>query len=1693
MKLQILTIWTFLCLSMLLAGSSLSAQSPGANIFVSSNLQNQISYFNIQNDVPDRINLAPIAADADGIYYDQAADVLYQLNRTDNVINAYSSVSSSLTLTATSSSDFANGREIAVVGNKLVVAQDASPANGDQNRLLVYTISPTMITLDKIYDVSINLWGIHADGNTLYAVVDNSSMVATFNDFFSQPAGALAPSSTVSVDGLVRTHGITYDPIDDIMILTDIGDPTNATDGFLIVVRDFATASADGSISAAEQFRAGGPVSQLGNPVDVAFDKAQNRVYVAERASEGGKFLCFKLPNANGSIVPRYSAPMAGASAVNLGGAPTGEICGFVDGGNVSLATGGTTTTIFIDGEDDFISFNSTADAVAGGFSFTYVVTDDAGMILGIPPGNTVNFEPAGTGACNVYGLSYTGNLNIMMGDDLFSGAPLSDDCFELSGNNIVVNRITPTTPDTRFFVSSNNQMAIGSFGILADNAVTMSMFANEDVDADGIHYDADADVLYQLNRTSNVINAYSNASTNPTLTATSTSDFINGREIAVVDGKLVVAQDANPANGEQNRFIIYDVSPTAITLDKIYDAAINLWGIHANGGNLFAIVDNSNQVAVFNNFFNQPAGNISPSMTISVEGLDRTHGITYDAADDLMILTDIGDALSATDGALVVIKDFMTAGNDSNISASEQIRVGGASSQLGNPVDVAYDKAQNRIYVAERANGGGKVLGFKFPRFSGGIAPSYVKLFAGASAITLPGEEVGLCDFVTGQTLGLAAGGTTTTITIDGEDDFISFESDYNTADGYFFTYVVTDDMGIILGIPPAGTVNFEPAGTGACNVYGVSYSGILNIMVGDDLFAAGAMLSDDCFALSTNNLTVNRISPEVPSASFFVSSNSQMAIGAFDVLSNNTVTMTMFANAADDADGIYYDDNADVIYQLNRTDNVINAYSNASSANPALTATSTSDFINGREIAVVDGKLVVAQDANPANGNQNRFVVYDVSPTAITLDKIYDASINLWGIHANGGNLFAIVDNSSQVAVFNNFFNQPAGAIAPSMTVAVDGLIRTHGLTYDAEDDVMILTDIGNPASATDGALIVVKDFMTAGADGTISTSEQIRVGGASSQLGNPVDVAYDEVNNTIYVAERASGNGKVLGFKFPRLSGGIAPFYSKLFFGASAIHLPSANEVGICDFVQGQTLGLDIGGTTTTIIIDGDADFISFNSDYDAADGYSFTYVVTDDMGMILGIPPGNMVDFDPAGVGACNVYGLSYTGNLNIMMGDDLFAAGAMLSDDCFALSDNNLTVNRVAPQMGQNLFYVSSNTQMNIGGFSVLGDNSLAMTMFQNEAEDADGIFYDQVNDVIYQLNRTDNVINAFSNVSTNPTLTATSTSDFINGREITVADGKLVVAQDASPANGDQNRFIIYDISPTSITLDKIYDTGFNLWGIHADAGKLYAIVDNSNQIAVYDDFFNEPAGTILSDLIANVDGIVRTHGITYDAARDIMILTDIGDPMSPTDGALVVIKKFSLAAIDSQVSADEQIRVEGPNSQLGNPVDVAYDRELNRIFVAERANGGGKILGFKFPGASSSIVPLYSKAFAGASAIHLAGVVSSTNSIVDDGTSTPADIRSEKASLDNTNITIGKIFPVPANDLLNVEITSAETQNTLIQIFDVTGVLKFTQPVTLVEGNNTVTLNLIDLNVGVHFVRIPGVIFNGNFIKNAR
>ncbi len=343
--------------------------------------------------------------------------------------------------------------------------------------------------------------------------------------------------------------------------------------------------------------------------------------------------------------------------------------------------------------------------------------------------------------------LTYT--TGVEANDKAFSGsfpylAQPHDGTGACSGEIVLPMDNLISDPSTKVFVSSNNSGVVATYGFDDAGNMSASTFAAAGVDADGVHYDEQADVLYQLNRSDNVINAYSNVQSSlssggtPTLTATSTSDFSNGREIAVLGDKLVVAQDAADSNGQQNSFIIYTISPTAITLDRIVTTDINLWGMTFNGTTLMAIVDNSSDVGIFPDFLATANGSVTPARRVVVDGLVRTHGIAYDVANNVMVLTDVGSGAVADDGALFIINNWSGASADNRITAAEQIRIAGASTSLGNPVDVAYDHVAQRIYVAERANAGGRFLVFGVPTTGGDIAPLANDFFMGASAVSL-------------------------------------------------------------------------------------------------------------------------------------------------------------------------------------------------------------------------------------------------------------------------------------------------------------------------------------------------------------------------------------------------------------------------------------------------------------------------------------------------------------------------------------------------------------------------------------------------------------------------------------------------------------------------------------------------------------------------------------------------------------------------------------------------------------------------------------------------------------------------------------------------------------------------------------------------------------------------------------------
>ncbi len=329
----------------------------------------------------------------------------------------------------------------------------------------------------------------------------------------------------------------------------------------------------------------------------------------------------------------------------------------------------------------------------------------------------------------------------------------------------------------------------------------------------------------------------------------------------------------------------------------------------------------------------------------------------------------------------------------------------------------------------------------------------------------------------------------------------------------------------------------------------------------------------AEDFQPVPENAGTLNALAPG-QTAHIYVSSGTTPVMGIYNVTNLAGITSKMVNVGNADSDGLALYPFGDAIFQLDRTNNRVRAYNNASAllngSTPTPSASSNADFTNGREITASQGQLVVAQDADPSNNNLNKFLIYRSSPYSLMLQKTYTADINLWGLQAVGPNMYAVQDNSSILAYYSDFFSKADGStITPTWKLTIEGLVRTHGIEYDAAADIMVLSDVGDANSATDGAIHVITGFsakaaaaLAGGTTGTIPLSQQRRIAGSNTLLGNPVDVSYNSAANKIYVAERANGGGRVLVFDFPESSGNPTPAAMQAFPAAAAIFLKINN---------------------------------------------------------------------------------------------------------------------------------------------------------------------------------------------------------------------------------------------------------------------------------------------------------------------------------------------------------------------------------------------------------------------------------------------------------------------------------------------------------------------------------------------------
>ncbi|MFC7357313.1 hypothetical protein ACFQO1_06415 [Jejudonia soesokkakensis] len=317
-----------------------------------------------------------------------------------------------------------------------------------------------------------------------------------------------------------------------------------------------------------------------------------------------------------------------------------------------------------------------------------------------------------------------------------------------LDDNSVSTDDTINATIIANLYISNNTNGNVTSYDFTNGAGIFARTLVTQSNDAEGIFYDAAQDQLTQVSRTDGTINSYNNisqANNGDAITPdfSSASVLESPRDIAVNGNFVVVSDNADFDNDpmtEGGRFFIFNKSGSTYTLRNTITVDFAVWGIDFIGDDLFVVVDKTGDIASFSNFIgnNTTDAVVAPTKRITLGGITRTHGIVYDGT--TLVATDIGDADSNTDGGFHVISDFLTKYNSTNsgetLAISSQVRVSGTFTRLGNPVSVAYDSDSGTVFIAERANNGGRVLLFDNIGTGGNLSASFSGNLPGASSL---------------------------------------------------------------------------------------------------------------------------------------------------------------------------------------------------------------------------------------------------------------------------------------------------------------------------------------------------------------------------------------------------------------------------------------------------------------------------------------------------------------------------------------------------------------------------------------------------------------------------------------------------------------------------------------------------------------------------------------------------------------------------------------------------------------------------------------------------------------------------------------------------------------------------------------------------------------------------------------------
>jgi len=1007
-----------------------------------------------------------------------------------------------------------------------------------------------------------------------------------------------------------------------------------------------------------------------------------------------------------------------------------------VNGATVTLLSGATTgVTCTGDGRADIFAFRNTATSTE---SYIYIITNTSGIVIGLVTGNQFDFNNLTVDSARVYGLSYSGELRVKVGDNINAGN-LAGNCFDLSDNFVSITRtpvdggavsLTGGAISAQVCLGSaagsllsftNNSTATINYGyFITDNSNAILATAS----GNSFNFSAltgNAFRVYGFSYSGNITAQVGNNATQIALSNACyelSSNFITVTTDATDGATVSLAGGATTALN-----CLGDATTQSFTLQNTSTAA--------NDTYYYIVTNESNIVVAINansafNLEQLPVGtyrvygaSITDSLTLAVGNNATNTAISngcFDLSDNFVIITQ-----SAVDGGAVSLTGGAT---------SAQVCLGSAAGSVLSfannstaTINYGYFITDNSNAILATASGNS----FNFSALTGNAFRAYGFSYSGnitaqvgnnATQIALSNACYELSsnfitittDAVDGGTVSLA-GGTTTTFSCLGDAlTQTATLQNTSTAANDNYQYIITDTNNITIAIQPDNSISLEQYPAGVYRVYGASVTGTLsNQIVGNN--ATTFALSNQCFDLSNNFVTITRTAVDGGTVSLANGGSSATvcllgeATGTLQFVNTSTVT-------------------SPYLYLITDTNNIL------------VQSFNFSDGFNFARLPKGDYRVwglsfngtLSIPGINPRLEDVKSNTCYDLSSNFITIttDAVDGGNVSLTGGAATALNClgdatvqsftlqntsttandtyYYIVTNESNIVVAinaNSTFNLEqlaagtyrvyGASITGTLTLAVGANVTTTPISnacFDLSDNFVTITqslvDGGTVTSATgnDSVQVCLGNLAADTASFANTSTATASYGYVVTTTNNSIVQVYAG-GNPLNFSILTGGTYRVWGFSYTGLGTGTPPngvnVFSYDFSPTGCFELSSNFVTVITDAADGGRITLTGGSLSGfTCLNDTSRQQLSFVNN-SRSENDTYYYVLTNNVGTnrVLAIDTVSSFNLSQFPAGTYRVYGLSITGNLQLTVGAELF--GTNISSECYDVSENFVIV------------------------------------------------------------------------------------------------------------------------------------------------------------------------------------------------------------------------------------------------------------------------------------------------------------------------------------------------------------------------------------------------------------------------------